>query len=101
MVDQEIATFETDRGFFQTDINLTVIERDVLFNDVGSVKGDLKINTSTTAPQQFIFEVKTRESRSFLGRFWGVKTAVFEIMLEAVVVENVKYVPDLDESQVF
>lgn len=35
-INREVGRFETDRGLFQTEILITVIERDLLFNDVGS-----------------------------------------------------------------
>jgi len=73
-----------------------------LFNDVNSVEGSIKINTASTKPQQFVFKVKVRETRSIFGRFWGIKTAVFEIILEAEVTDAIRYVPDLlDESSGF
>ncbi len=36
-----------------------------------------------------------------MGKFWGTKTAIFEITLEAEILETIRYVPDLDESQGF
>ena len=100
-VNSEIGRFETDRGSFQADVFITVVEKDVLFNDVGNMKGILKVNTSIAKPQQFIFKVEIKETRSILGKFWGKRTAVFEITLEAEVADGMKYVPDLDESQGF
>ena len=35
-INREVGRFETDRELFQTEILITVIERDLLFNDVGS-----------------------------------------------------------------
>ncbi len=100
-INQEIGTFETDRESFRTDVTITIIEKDMLFNDVGSIKGSIKITTSITTPQHITFKVPVRESRSILKKFWGTKTATFEITLEAKVSDAIKYVPDLDESQGF
>ncbi len=35
-IDREVGRFETDRGLFQAETLITVIERDLLFNNVGS-----------------------------------------------------------------
>src|SRR3989344_3470055 len=98
-INQEVGRFETDRGLFQADILITVIERDLLFNDVGNMKGSVKLNTASTKPQQFIFEVRARENRSILGKFWGTKTAIFEITLEAGASDATKYTPDVEEGR--
>ncbi len=54
--------------------------------------GIVKVNTSLTKPQQFIFEVKIRETRSILGKFWSKATAVFEIILEAEVLDAILFI---------
>lgn len=100
-INQEIGSFETDRGSFQTDVMITVIEKDLLFNDVGSANGNLKVNTASAKSQQFVFEVGVRETRSIFGKFWGTRTAVFEITFVAEASSAIRYVPDLDESQGF
>ena len=93
-INREIGRFETDRGLFQADVLITVIERDLLFNDVGSAKGSVKVNAAAAKPQQFVFEVQVRETRSIFGKFWGTKIAAFEITLEAEVSDAIRYVPD-------
>jgi len=93
-INREVGRFETDRGLFQADVLITVIEKDLLFNDVGNTKNNIKISTIATKPQQFVFEVRVRESRSIFGKFWGTKTAIFEITLEAEASDAIKYVPD-------
>jgi len=100
-INREVGRFQINRRSFRADILITVIEKDLLFNDVGSTKGSVKINTVVTKPHQFVFEVQVRETRSIFGKFWGTKTAIFEIILEAKVSEAIRYVPDLDESQGF
>jgi len=93
-INREVGRFETDRGLFQAEVFITVIEKDFLFNDVGSTKGNIKISTVVAKPQQFVFKVQVRESRSIFDKFWGTKTAVFEITLEAEASDAIKYVPD-------
>ena len=98
-ISREVGRFETDRGSFQTTVFVTIIEKDLLFNDVGSANGRIKINTVAARPQKFIFEVQVRETRSILGKFWGTKTAIFEITIEAEVSDAVKYTPDIESGK--
>lgn len=93
-INQEIGKFETDQRSFQTNVLITVIEKDLLFNDSNSTKGSIKINTAIIKPQQFVFKVQVRETRSIFGKFWGTKTAIFKITLEAMASDAVRYVPD-------
>ena len=61
----------------------------------------MKVNTAVAKPQQFVFEIQVKETRSSSGKTWGTKTAIFEVTLEAVVSEAKRYIPDADESQGF
>lgn len=94
VINQEVGRFETDRGIFYAGVSIAVVEKDLLFNDVGNTKGTIKINTGAGKPQQFIFEVQVRETRSILRKFWGKAAAVFEITLEAEASDATRYVPD-------
>ncbi len=93
-INQGIGRFETDRGLFQADMVITVIEKDLLFNDAAKVRRVLKINTTSVQPQQFIFDVRINETRSASNKFWGKAAAVFEITLEANVADAIRYVTD-------
>jgi len=95
-INREVGRFETDRKSFKANISIAIIEKDLLFNDVGNVNGGVKINTVATKPQKFVFEVHIRETRSILGKFWGKRKGVFEITLAAEVLDTIMYVPDLD-----
>ena len=98
-INREIGRFETDQGLFQADVLITVIEKDFLFNDVGSTTSSVKVNTASSKPQQFVFEVQVRESRSILSRlFWGKRTAIFEVTLEALAGEIELYTPDTKDG---
>lgn len=93
-INQEVGRFETDRGIFQADVFITILERDLLFNDVDNTKGKIKVNTAVTKSQQFVFELRVRETRSIFGKFLGKAIAIFEIMLETEASDTIKYVPD-------
>ncbi|MBA4320145.1 MAG: hypothetical protein C0412_17230 [Flavobacterium sp.] len=94
-INREIGRFEIDRGLFQIEVFITVIEKDLLFNDVGSMNGNIKINTALAKQQRFVFEVQIKKARSVVGKFWSKKAAaVFEITLEAEVSDAIRYVSD-------
>ncbi len=93
-INQVIGDFETDQEIFRTGVLITIIEKDLLFNDVGSIGGSLKINTIIIEPQQFVFQAQVKETRSVLGKIWGKRNAYFEITLEVEVLNAIKYVPN-------
>ena len=42
-INKEIGRFEVDQKLFEANIRITVIEKDLLFNDVGSIDEKIKI----------------------------------------------------------
>ncbi len=98
-IDRDAGRFETDKKTFQTDVLITVIEKDLLFNDSGGARVSVKVDTHKGISQQFISQVTVKERRSKLTK--AKKIAVFEVMFEAAVYDVIRYVPDLDESQGF
>jgi len=42
-INSDIGIFETDQKLFQADVSITVIEEDLLFNDVGNIKDYLSV----------------------------------------------------------
>ena len=95
-IDKEIGNFETDQKIFTANIKITIIEKDFLYNDVGSIEGSIKIDTNTTKPQQFIYKIQIKETRIKSGKPWGKRTAIFEITLESIVSDVIRYIPDDD-----
>ncbi|MEK7087585.1 MAG: hypothetical protein AAB464_00240 [Patescibacteria group bacterium] len=93
-INKEIGKFETDQKLFKAHLRITVIEKDLLFNDIGNADSDIEIDTNTAKSQQFVYKVQIRETRSILGKFWGKKTADFEIILEANIIDTVRYIPE-------
>ena len=98
-INQEIGKFETDQKLFKSGIRIAIIEKDLLFNDVGNIDSDIEIDTKITKSQQFIYKVEIKETRSVLGKFWGKKIANFEVTLEAQVVDAVLYIPNEDDGK--
>ena len=98
-INHEVGRFETDRRLFQADVLITVIERDLLFNDVGNTKNNIEVNIAAAKPQQFVFEIQVKESRSLLSRlFWGKRIAIFEVTLEAQIGEIERYTPETEDG---
>ena len=93
----EIGQFFGDGGSFSLPVTIRIIERDLIFNDVGSVQEKLKVNLNNGSPQFNTYKIEVQERRGYVSR----KKAVFEVMLEAEVSDAMRYVPDIDESQGF
>ncbi len=93
-INKEIGKFETDQKLFKANARITIIEKDILFNDVGVVSGDVEIGTSVTKSKQFVYKIQIKEIRSVFGKFWGKKIAYFEVILEATVSDAIRYIPD-------
>lgn len=88
-VNREIGEFRTEDGLFRAEVFITVIEKDLLFNDIGTLKSRIEIDTVLTKPQTYVFQVEVQENRSLLRKlFWGSRKAVFEIAVEAEAVES-------------
>src|SRR3989338_218457 len=94
VIDKEIGRFETDQKIFWANLRIVVIEKDPLFNDVGNLDANIKIDTSIIKPQQLVYKIQIKETRSIFGKVWGKSVADFEIILEASVTDSVKYIPD-------
>lgn len=78
-LNKKIAELTTTNSLITLPITMRVIEKDVLFNDVGSAKGMLKIVFNDSTPQKFLYQIKVKESKGFITR----RRAVFILALEA------------------
>lgn len=83
-IDREIASFPVDAPVLEAPTDVKVIEKDFLFNDVGSSSPNLRIDTQITEPQEFNIEVRVRERRKIFRK----STAVFTVILQAQVFEQ-------------
>lgn len=97
-INKEISNFETDQKLFKAGLQITVTEKDILFNDVGSIDSNIEIDTGVIRPQQFIYKVQIRETRSIFGKFWGKKIANFEITLEVNISDVARYISNEDNG---
>ncbi len=98
-INNKIGEFETDQKIFKANVKITIIEKDILFNDIGIISGEIEIDTNATKPKQFVFEIQVKESRSLLSRlFWGRRIAIFGVTLEAQIGEIERYTPDTEDG---
>jgi len=76
-------------------LNVKVIEKDLVFNDVGSIKVDLAIDLDDFKPQVSSHEIMVKELR---GVTPGSKKAIFTLTLEVLVSENICYIPITEDG---
>lgn len=95
----EIGRFGTSKQILSVNVHLSVIEKDLLFNDVGSVDGAVRIDTRIIQPQKFPFTLNVKEARSISGKKWGNKEAIFKVVLEAQVSDMTHYLIDDDNAK--
>ncbi|MFH1187301.1 MAG: hypothetical protein V1688_00385, partial [bacterium] len=86
--------FFADGASFALPVNIKIIERDLIFNDVGSKKVNLKIDLKNDSPQSSVCEIEVQELRNFISK----KKAVFEVTLEALVLDAIGYVKLTDDG---
>ena len=94
--EKEIGSFSIDQKFFKTKVKIVVVEKDVLFNDMGSTESSINIDMKNFKQQKFDYMIELREKR-FLKN-WGKSIAKFEITIEASAVEPIKYIPDIGDG---
>ena len=93
---EEIAIFPTDQKSFTTKTKITITEKDALFNDTNNIEKEIKVDTENSKPQKFVYTIELREKRFWKN--WGKSIAKFEVNIEALVVEAIKYIPDVDNG---
>src|SRR3989338_7303553 len=84
----EIGQFFADGASFTLPMKIKIIERDLIFNDAGSVQEKFKIDLNNPSPQRNIYTIEVRELRGYASR----KKAVFAVTLEAAVLDANLYV---------
>jgi len=93
---EEIGTFPTDQKFFVVKVKITVIENDLLFNDTNNIEDAVRVDMANSKPQKFAYTIELREKRFWKN--WGKSIAKFEVTIEALVTEAIKYIPDVDNG---
>ncbi|MGK5091667.1 hypothetical protein WDW89_06570, partial [Deltaproteobacteria bacterium TL4] len=89
-LNKEIGQFLTSQPSFSLSVQIRVIERDPVFNDVGSLQTTIQVNLNTSSPQRSTHQVQVEEFRGLLGK----NVAVFHVMLEVLVTQATRYVSE-------
>jgi hypothetical protein len=93
---EEIGAFICERNYFEAKANITIVEKDIIFNDTANIAGTVKVDANNAGPQKFVYEIELRESR--FHKNWGKSAAVFEVTIEAQVGEAIQYIPDVNNG---
>lgn len=93
---EEIGSFPTDQKSFSVKAGVTVTEKDALFNDTNNIEKVIKVDTANSKPQKFVYTIELREKRFWKN--WGKSIAKFEVTIEALVVEAIKYISDINNG---
>lgn len=93
---EEIGIFPTDQKSFATKTKITITEKDALFNDTNNIERVVKVDTENFKPQKFVYTIELREKRFWKN--WGKSIAKFEVTIEALTLEAIKYIPDVDNG---
>lgn len=86
--DIDVGQFFAGEEFFELPLNIKIIERDLIFNDIGFRKENFKINLAQNGSQYFTSTVEINESRNYKTK----RKAFFEIKIEALVSDRMMYV---------
>jgi len=93
-LNQKLGVFPVDQSSFALPITLRVIERDFVFNDVGTQKLKLNVDLSSTTPKTDVYQIKVAESRLKYKR----AEALFDLKLEIQVVDAIRYLSEQDDG---
>ena len=88
-VDVAIGQFVIDQTSPQLTLTIRVIEKDLVFNDVGSKQVKIKVDLRNTSPQTSTHEIPVKERRGFLP---SNATAFFSVTIETRVSDMILYV---------
>lgn len=93
---QEIGSFPSDQKSFVVKAKISITEKDILFNDVKSIEKTIRVDTDDVNPQKFTYSIELRENR--FKKNWGKSVAIFEVTIEALVTEAIRYIPDVSNG---
>ncbi len=91
-INEEIAQFETLKNIFEEKISIKVVEKDLIFNDIGQINDQIKIDLGSEKSKDFKFKIKVQEMRKNLRKV----TAIFNVIL---VIEQAKKIPSVDDPE--
>lgn len=93
-VEKEIGKITTNKKAFDITVTIRVIEKDIIFNDIGNKNVKIKVDLSESNPQQTTHKVEVEEAN---GRKKKPK-AVFEITLETSITDAIRYLEETKQG---
>jgi|CXWL01.1.fsa_nt_gi hypothetical protein len=96
ILDKEIGQAFIDQSTLNISVGMRIIERDLVFNDVGSKNISIRINPKGNQYEKSKHLVKVRESRGTSN----TKEAHFYVGLELIVIESDHYIKETDQGWV-
>ena len=94
-IEKIIYQFAATQNITNIPLSIKIIEKDLIFNDIGSIKTNLVVDINNTKPQISTHEIIVKELKSIIP---GSKKAVFNLTLEILVSENICFVPLTDDG---
>ncbi|MGK5093939.1 hypothetical protein WDW89_18240 [Deltaproteobacteria bacterium TL4] len=95
-LNKEIGQFFTSQPSFSLPVQIRVIERDPVFNDVGSLHTTIQVDLNDSSPQRSTHPIKVEEFGGLLGK----NVAVFQVTLEVLVVQAIRYIAEIEKGWV-
>ncbi len=89
-IDAVVGQFVTDQALFSLPVNIKIIEKDLVFNDIGGKEVELEVDLKTSTSQFSTYDILVKEKR---GLSSGGRIGTFEVTFEVLVLENIFYIP--------
>jgi len=91
----ELGQFPSDMSSLTIPVSIRVVEKDLIFNDVGSIKKNLKINVSASSSQKIIYQIEVHEFRGFATH----RVATFHItLISHIVLGTIRYISETTDG---
>ncbi|MGK5091089.1 hypothetical protein WDW89_03615 [Deltaproteobacteria bacterium TL4] len=87
-LNQEIGQFLTNQSSFSLPVHICIIERDPIFNDVGTLQIIIKVDLNASSPQRNTHQIEVEE----FGGLFSKHIAVFHVTLEILVLQATRYI---------
>ncbi len=93
-INKDIVRFTVDQNSLTLPITVRIIEKDIVFNDVGAKKVKIKVDLSNQGSQKSTHRVEVFEKR------WKYKKpkALFDVTFEVLASDIFRYIEEMDEG---
>lgn len=87
-LNQDIIQFSTDENSFFLPIQIRIIERDPIFNDIGTLETTLKLDLSKSPMDRSVFKIEVVELKNAFQK----NSAIFELSIDTVAAPTTRYI---------